>query len=208
MKKRPAVGSIVFVIDEEQPTPTSLKTLFEADGLQAIPFGLANAFLLTGNSNAACCLAIDVRVPSLVGMEFRSDAARLSAEVPIVFITGQGDIPVTVQALQAGSVELLPNLCNDRKLLDAVRSKLEAHRAKRTDEIYAARLKARHASLTAREREVMNLVAGGFLNKEIAAEIGIREATVKLHRGNIMRKMKARSLADLVRMVDLLAMLD
>lgn len=208
MKKCPSVGSIVFVIDEERQTPTSLQTIFDSDGVQAVPFGLANAFLLCGQQDATCCLAIDVRVPSLTGLEFRSEAARLNAEVPIVFITGQGDIPVTIQALQAGSVELLPNLCNDRKLVDAVRSKIEAHRLKRTDEIYVARLKGRFASLTAREREVMNLVAGGFLNKEIAAEIGIREATVKLHRGNIMRKMKARSLADLVRMVDLLAMLD
>ncbi len=208
MKKCPSVGSILFVIDEEQKTPSSLKALFEADGLQAVPFGLANAFLLSGYADASCCLAIDVRVPSLSGLEFRGEATRLNAEVPVVFVTGHGDIPVTVQSMKAGSVELLPSLCDDRKLLDAVRSKIEAHRAKRTDDIYIARLKARFAALTAREREVMNLVTGGFLNKEIAAEIGVREATVKLHRGNIMRKMKARSLADLVRMADLLAMLD
>jgi FixJ family two-component response regulator len=110
--------------------------------------------------------------------------------------------------MPAGSVEFLPDLGDGQQLLNAVRSTIEARRAQRTNEIYIARLRGRFASLTAREREVLHLVAGGFLNKEIAAEIGVREATVKLHRGNIMRKMKARSLADLVRMVDLLAILD
>jgi FixJ family two-component response regulator len=206
MKKRPSVASIVFVIDED--TPTSLKQHCESDGLQAEPFGLADAFLLRQHPDAACCLAIEMRVPGLAGLEFHNKTTGLNADVPVVFVAGHGDIPVTLQAMQAGSVELLPNLCDDQQLLDAVRSTMEVRRARRTNGVYIDELKGRSALLTAREREVMDMVTGGFLNKKIAAEMGVREATVKLHRGNIMRKMKARSLADLVRMVDLLAIVD
>jgi FixJ family two-component response regulator len=205
MKKYPPIGSIVFVIDGTSPNPASLKQQFASDGLQTEPFGLAETFLLSPHPDAPCCLAIEVRVPDLKELEYRCETATVNAEAPIVLITGHGDIPVTVQNLKAGRAELLPSTCNDQMLRHTVRATIKGHKSTRMSERLIAQLKARFSALTAREKEVINFVTSGFLNKEIAAEMGIREATVKLHRGNIMRKMQARSLVDLVRMVDILA---
>ena len=142
--------------------------------------------------------------PGLSGLEFQSELARTGTDVPIIFMTGHGDIPMTVQAMKAGAVEFLTKPCRDQELLDAVRVAIEGHRARRKEEKHLAALRHQFASLTAREKEVVGLVTAGLLNKQIAAELDISEVTVKMHRGNIMRKMQARSLADLVRMADLL----
>jgi FixJ family two-component response regulator len=143
-------------------------------------------------------------MPGLSGLEFQSELAKAGTDVPIIFITGHGDIPMTVQAMKAGAVEFLTKPCRDQDLLDAVRSAIEGHRARRKEGKHIALLREQFASLTAREKEVVGFVTAGLLNKQIAAELDISEVTVKMHRGNIMRKMQARSLADLVRMADLL----
>ncbi len=143
-------------------------------------------------------------LPGLSGLEFQSELARTGTDVPIIFMTGHGDIPMTVQAMKAGAVEFLTKPCRDQELLDAVRVAIEGHRVRRQEEKHLAALRHQFASLTARETEVVGLVTAGLLNKQIAAKLDISEVTVKMHRGNIMRKMRARSLADLVRMADLL----
>ena len=167
-------------------------------------FSSADAFLQGQHPDAACCLVLDVRLPGLSGLEFQNELAKAEIDLPIVFLTGHGDIPMSVQAMKAGAVEFLTKPCRDQELLDAVRSALERHRSSCEEHRHVAALRTQYASLTAREKEVIGLVTAGLLNKQIAAEMDISEVTVKMHRGHIMRKMKARSLADLVRMADLL----
>jgi FixJ family two-component response regulator len=149
-------------------------------------------------------LVLDVRLPGLSGLEFQGELAKVGTDLPIIFITGHGDIPMTVQAMKAGALEFLTKPCRDQELLDAVRLAIERDRARRKDEKNITVLKSQFASLTAREKEILGFVTSGLLNKQIAAELGISVVTVKMHRGNIMRKMRARSLADLVRLADLL----
>ena len=173
-------------------------------GLYVELFESADAFLQSERPDLPCCLVLDVRMPGLSGLEFQSELATAGTDVPIIFITGHGDIPMTVQAMKAGAVEFLTKPCRDQELLDAVRSAIEGHRARRKEGKHVALLREQFASLTAREKEVVGFVTAGILNKQIAAELDISEVTVKMHRGNIMRKMQARSLADLVRMADLL----
>jgi FixJ family two-component response regulator len=204
MKKQTPIESVVFVIDDDASVRASLKSLFESVGLQVQLFGSADEFLQSERPDTVCCLVLDVRLPGLSGIEFQSELAKAGTELPIIFLTGHGDIPMTVQAMKAGAVEFLTKPCRDQQLLDAVRLALERHRARRTDDSYRASLREQFASLTAREKEVAALVTGGLLNKQIAAHMGISVVTVKMHRGNIMRKMRARSLAELVRMADLL----
>jgi FixJ family two-component response regulator len=204
MKKQPAIESVVFVIDDDPSVRDSLKSLFESVGLHVRLFGSADAFLENERPDVPCCLVLDVRLPGLSGLEFQSELARTGPDVPIIFMTGHGDIPMSVQAMKAGAVEFLTKPCRDQELLDAVRVAIEGHRARRKEEKNLATLRHQFASLTAREKEVVGLVTAGLLNKQIAAELDISEVTVKMHRGNIMRKMQARSLADLVRMADLL----
>jgi FixJ family two-component response regulator len=204
MKKPPTIESVVFVIDDDASVRESLKSLFESVGLHVELFGSADAFLQGQRPDIACCLVLDVRLPGLSGLEFQSELAKTGTDVPIIFMTGHGDIPMTVQAMKAGAVEFLTKPCRDQDLLDAVRLAIEGNRARRTEEKHIAILRGQFASLTAREKEVVGFVTAGLLNKQIAAELDISEVTVKMHRGNIMRKMQARSLADLVRMADLL----
>jgi FixJ family two-component response regulator len=204
MKKQPTIESVVFVIDDDASVRESLKSLFESVGLDVELFGSADAFLQSQRPDVACCLVLDVRLPGLSGLEFQSELAKTGTDVPIIFITGHGDIPMSVQAMKAGAVEFLTKPCRDQELLDAVRQAIEGHRARRKEEKHMAILRGQFASLTAREKEVVGFVTAGLLNKQIAAELDISEVTVKMHRGNIMRKMQARSLADLVRMADLL----
>jgi FixJ family two-component response regulator len=204
MKEQPPIESIVFVVDDDASVRASLKSLFESVGLRVQLFGSADDFLQSERPDIPCCLVLDVRLPGLSGLEFQSELARAGTDVPIIFMTGHGDIPMTVQAMKAGAVEFLTKPCRDQELLDAVRLAIEGHRASRKEEKHLADIRGQFASLTAREKEVVGLVTAGLLNKQIAAELDISEVTVKMHRGNIMRKMRARSLADLVRMADLL----
>lgn len=202
--KQPPIESVVFVVDDDASVRASLKSLFESVGLHVQLFGSADDFLQNERPDIPCCLVLDVRLPGLSGLEFQSELARAGTDVPIIFMTGHGDIPMTVQAMKAGAVEFLTKPCRDQELLDAVRLAIDGHRASRKEEKHLAVLRGQFASLTAREKEVVGLVTAGLLNKQIAAELDISEVTVKMHRGNIMRKMQARSLADLVRMADLL----
>jgi len=204
MKEQPTVESLVFVVDDDSSVRASLKSLLESIGLHVELFESADDFLKSKIPDVACCLVLDVRLPGLSGLEFQAELAKAGLNFPIIFLTGHADIPMTVQAMKAGAVEFLTKPCRDQDLLHAVRTALERDRVRRKDQMHTALLRAQSDSLTAREKEVMGFVAAGLLNKQIAAEMDITEVTVKMHRGNIMRKMQARSLADLVRMADLL----
>jgi FixJ family two-component response regulator len=204
MKEQPTVESLVFVVDDDSSVRASLKSLLESIGLHVELFESADDFLKSNIPDTPCCLVLDVRLPGLSGLEFQEELAKAGLNFPIVFLTGHGDIPMTVQAMKAGAVEFLTKPCRDQDLLHAVRTALDRDRVRRRDQMHTARLRAQSDSLTAREKEVMAFVTAGLLNKQIAAEMDITEVTVKMHRGNIMRKMQARSLADLVRMADLL----
>jgi FixJ family two-component response regulator len=204
MNASSAMESVVFVIDDDASIRASLKSLFESVGLHVELFESVDAFLEREDSEVPCCLVLDVRLPGTSGLDFQNQLVERGTDIPIVFLTGHGDIPMTVQAMKAGAVEFLTKPCRDQDLLDAVRQSLTRDRTRREVHGRLTTLRANFATLTAREREVIELVTTGLLNKQIAGEIGVSEVTVKMHRGNIMRKMQARSLADLVRMADLL----
>ena len=204
MREQPTVKSVVFVIDDDDAVRASLKSLFKSVGLHVELFGSADEFLESQRPDAPSCLVLDVRLPGISGLEFQTELAKGGTEMPIIFLTGHGDIPMGVQAMKAGAVEFLTKPCREQDLLNSVRLALARDRERREGSKYVASLKADFATLTGREKELIGFVAAGFLNKQIAGEMGVSEATVKMHRGNIMRKMHARSLADLVRMADLL----
>jgi RNA polymerase sigma factor (sigma-70 family) len=205
MKEPSVAQSIVFVVDDDASIREALEDLFESGGLQVALFGSATAFLESQLPDIPSCLVLDVRLPGLSGLEFQAELSRANIHVPIIFITGHGDIPMSVRAMKAGAVEFLTKPFRDQDLLEAVHTAIERDRARRERENSIAALKTRFASLTAREKEVIAYVSGGLPNKQIAAEMGISEVTVKVHRRNIMQKMNARSLAELVRMADLLS---
>jgi FixJ family two-component response regulator len=194
----------VFIVDDDQPVREALALLFESVSLQAKTFASPHEFLKTKLPNAPCCLVLDVRLPGLSGLDFQSELAKANIHIPIVFVTGHGDIPMTVKAMKAGAVEFLTKPFRDQELLDAVQTGLERARAEQENDQTLATVKARLDSLTPRERDVFARVSRGLMNKQIAAELGVSEITVKVHRGNVMRKMDAKSLADLVRMADAL----
>ena len=204
MKERPSPEPVVFVIDDDASVRDSLKNLFESVGLHAELFDSPHAFLAFRRPEITSCIVLDVRLPGLTGLEFQSELLKLGIHLPIVFVTGHGDIPMSVRAMKLGAVEFLTKPFRDQDLLEAVRVALDRDRERRRDEITLAALRGHFDSLTVREREVIGLISSGLSNKEIAAEMGISDATVKVHRGNVMRKMDAPSLADLVRMADLL----
>lgn len=194
----------VYVIDDDASMRESLKSLFGSVGLRVEAFGSAPEFLEKKLPDAAVCLVVDVRLPGMSGLDFQAELSRANIDVPIIFITGHGDIAMTVKAMKAGAVEFLAKPFRDQDLLDAVKLALEKDEAKRKTRKSIAAVRSLFESLTPREQAVIGLVAAGLMNKQVAAEMGVSEITVKVHRGNAMRKMKANSLADLVRMVDLL----
>lgn len=204
MSGRSTTESAVFVIDDDASVRTSLKSLFESVELHVELFESVDDFLEREHPDVPCCLVLDVRLPGVSGLEFQNLLVEKGTDIPIVFLTGHGDIPMTVQAMKAGAVEFLTKPCRDQELLDAVRQALTSDSTRREAETHLFKLKANFATLTARERQVIGLVTAGLMNKQIAGEMGISEVTVKMHRGNIMRKMQARSLAELVRIADLL----
>jgi FixJ family two-component response regulator len=195
---------VVYVIDDDTSTRESLKSLFASVGLRVETFGAAPEFLEKKLPDAAICLVVDVRLPGLSGLDFQAELSKANIDVPIIFITGHGDIAMTVKAMKAGAVEFFSKPFRDQDLLDAVKLALEKDEAKRKFRKTSAAVRSRFESLTPREQEVMSLVTTGLMNKQVAAEMGVSEITVKVHRGNVMRTMNANSLADLVMIADML----
>ena len=201
--KQPSnIESLVFVIDDDEAVRDSLKSLLRSVGLKVEAFGSAAEFLAIKPPNVPSCLVLDVRLPGVSGLDFQDELAKADIQVPIIFITGHGDIPMTVKAMKAGAVEFLPKPFRDQDLLDAVWVGIDRDRVRRESDSSTSKLRTSFESLTAREQQVIALVTSGLMNKQIAAEIGVSEITVKVHRGNVMRKMQAKSLAELVRMAD------
>ena len=196
--------AIVFVVDDDPSMRKALSNLFRSVGLRAEVFGSARELLESELPEVASCLVLDIRLPGPSGLDFQAELAKANIQIPIIFMTGHGDIPMTVKAMKAGAVDFLTKPFRDQDMLDAVAIAIERDRTRRKDEKIVAELRAVFETLTARERDVLALVASGLMNKQIAAEIGLAEITVKIHRGHIMRKMGARSLADLVRMAEML----
>ena len=204
MKDQPGTQPIVYVVDDEASLRDALKSLLRSVGLRVEAFGSGADFLKAKLSDVAACLVLDVRLPGVSGLDFQSELAKAGIHIPIIFITGHGDIPMTVRAMKAGAVEFLTKPFRDQDLLDAVQIALERDRARRKQDDSVREVRARFEALTPREQEVIGFVTAGLMNKQIAAELGVSEITVKVHRGNVMKKMSARSLADLVRMADTL----
>ena len=193
---------IVFVVDNDSSVRESMTDLITSIGLLVEAFKSAREFLEHRRPDASACVVLDVRLPGLSGLDLQRELVRTEAPIPIIFITGHGDIPMSVRAIKEGAVEFLAKPFRDQDLLDAIQHALEIDRAARLQRSMVAELRRRYESLTKREREVMKLVVSGLLNKQIAGELGSSEVTVKMHRGQVMRKMKAQSLVQLVRMAE------
>jgi FixJ family two-component response regulator len=199
-----AAERIVFVIDDDVAMRTTLSSLFRSVGLRVELFGSAHEFAQIKMPDVASCLVLDIRLPGVSGLDFQVELAEADIRIPIIFMTGHGDIPMSVKAMKAGAIDFLTKPFRDQDILDAVIRAIERDKKRRDSEKTVSELRIPFDSLTSREREVMTLVAAGLMNKQIAAKFGITEITVKVHRGHLMRKMKARSLIDLVGMADLL----
>jgi FixJ family two-component response regulator len=195
---------IVFVVDDDESMRVALTNLFRSMTLDVQVFSSAAEFLQSKLPNIVSCLVLDVRLPGVNGLEFQGALAKTGIDIPIVFMTGHGDIPMSVKAMKAGAIDFLPKPFRDQDMLDAVIRALDHDRKRRDSETAASRLKDLFGLLTPREREVFALVISGLMNKQIAHRLEVSEITVKIHRGHVMRKMEARSLADLVRMAEML----
>jgi FixJ family two-component response regulator len=195
---------VVFVIDDDEAMRATLSSLFRSIGLRVELFGSAREFAQIKMPDVASCLVLDIRLPGVSGLDFQAELAEADIRIPIIFMTGHGDIPMSVKAMKAGAIDFLTKPFRDQDILDAVIRALERDQKRRDSEKAVSELRILLGSLTSREREMMTFVAEGLMNKQIAAKLGIREVTVKVHRGHMMRKMKARSLIDLLEMADLL----
>jgi FixJ family two-component response regulator len=204
MNKVPEQQAVVFVIDDDESVRGALARLFRSVGLQSEAFGSAAEFLQSKLPDVPSCLVLDVRLPGQSGLDFQAELSKANIHIPIIFMTGHGDIPMTVRAMKGGAVDFLAKPFRDQDMLDAVATAVDRDRGRRENEKLTAGLKTIFESMTPREREVMALVSSGLMNKQVAAEMSLAEITVKIHRGHVMKKMGARSLADLVRMADLL----
>ncbi len=194
--------AVVHVVDDDPSLRGALESLFDSVGLETRTYGAASDFLNASVEDKPGCIVIDIRLPDMSGLEFQAQLTQLGVRLPVIMITGYGDIPMTVRAMKRGAVDFLPKPFRDQDMLDAVMAAIERDRQRRTADDDVSRVRQRFETLTAREQQVMMLVTTGKMNKQVAGDLGITEITVKLHRGAAMRKMGARTLADLVRMAD------
>jgi FixJ family two-component response regulator len=192
------------IVDDDASMRDALRSLFRSVGLRVEMFGSAPELLQSKLPNVASCLVLDIRLPGVSGLDFQAELAKADVHIPIIFITGHGDIPMSVQAMKAGAIDFLTKPFRDQDMLDAVTKAIDRDRKRRETEKAVSDLRLALESLTPREREVIALVTAGLMNKQIAGELGVSEITVKIHRGHVLRKMGARSLADLVRMAEIL----
>jgi FixJ family two-component response regulator len=206
MKEQPEAQSIVFVIDDDAALREALKSLLRSVGMRVEMFDSTANFLNYRLPDTAACLVLDIRMPGGSGLDFQLELAKSDIHIPIIFITGHGDIPMSVRAMKAGAVEFLTKPFRDQDLLDAVQIALERDRTRRASDRAIKEVRAHFETLTPREQEVIGFVTAGLMNKQIAVALGVSEVTVKVHRGNVMKKMGAQSLADLVRMADALGL--
>jgi FixJ family two-component response regulator len=196
--------AVVHVVDDDASLRGALEGLFETVGLATRSYGAAREFLNTKLADTPGCIVIDIRLPDMNGMEFQAQLTRTGVHLPVVMMTGYGDIPMSVRAMKGGAVDFLPKPFRDQDMLDAVMAAIERDRQRRTADADVSRVQQKFETLSAREQEVMLLVTAGKMNKQVAGDLGISEITVKIHRGAAMRKMGARTLADLVRMAEIL----
>jgi len=195
---------IVFVVEDDESMRRALSNLFQSVGLEVELFGSASEMLKSKLPDVASCLVLDIRLPGLSGLDFQTELAKANIRIPIIFMTGHGDIPMTVRAMKGGAVDFLTKPFRDQEMLDGVVMAIDRDRKRREADKIVANLQTLFETLTPREREILALVSSGLMNKQTAAEIGLAEITVKIHRGHIMKKMGARSLADLIRMAETL----